>query len=270
MAERLDRLLAILISLAITVLPERVKEHERLQPYHSTAAHLLSAWAEMAISATLFVLGMLAAVSGFSHGPAWEYLQRQPTLTHRDFFAMGALGYISYLLHPTTWLLLYGFAEGVVRAVEVGINGRSPGVAPVWAVWRLGGWLRQRMQKSRTNLLVGPTRPDEIVRIPEGQPITLEIFSVEEKPWSEMQVVELDGRFYELVARELVPHGRWQAWRYQFGELGGGEVIRGAIIHLGVSHVQAIQEPARADVGAGPNHAERGAISPRATPARDP
>lgn len=270
MAHLLDRLLFILISLAITVLPEQVKEHERLQPYRSTAAHLFSAYAEMAISAALFVLGMLAAVSSFSHGPAWEYLARQPTLAHRDFFAMGALGYLSYLLHPSTWLLLYCFAEGVVRAIEGLINGRHPGLAAVWAVWRLGGWLRRRVHSSHTSIIVGPTRPDEIVMLPFGQPIALEIFSVEEKPWSEMQVVELNGDFYELATCQLVRHGRWNAWRYQFLPLGGGEVIRGSIVRLSAPQVQSRHDSARTETGAGQKAVREAKVSSRATPVRDP
>lgn len=270
MAALPERFFAILISLAITVLPERVKEHEKLQPYRSTAAHLLSAYAEMAISAALFVLGMLAAVSGFSHGPAWEYLVRQPTLTHRDFFAMGALGYLSFLLQPSTWLLLYCFAEGVVRAIEGVIHGRHPGLGVVWAVWRIGGWLRRRARAGKTSLSVGPTRPDEIVVLAAGEPIALEIFSVEEKLWSEMQVVELNGAFYELATCQLVPHGRWKAWRYQFLPLGEGEVIRGSIVRLAAGRAKPRHDLARTETGAGQKAVQDTDVSSRATPAHDP
>lgn len=227
-----ERCIFAVVALAVTVLPERVKEHPRLQPYATVAAHLLSAYAEVVAAVSLFVWGMIRAVSGFSHGPAWQYLVSKPLLTHRDFFAMGALGYVSYLAQPTTWLLLYCFAEGVVRAYEAAFSDRRIGLGVVWLGWQLGRLARHGVRRRRLDRLLGPTRPDELVLLPRGGPIALEVFTVEDKPWSETQVVEFEGAFYELAGRQLVRRGRWHAWRYEFLPLGDNEVIRGAIVRL--------------------------------------
>lgn len=234
------------------MLPERVKEHPRLQPYATTPAHVISAYAEVVAAVVLFVWGMVGAVSGFSHGPAWEYLTRQPQLTHRDFFAMGALGYLAYLLRPTTWLLLYCFAEGVVRAYEAAFWGRHLGLGAVWLGWQLGRWTRRGVRRRRLDVLLGPKRPDQIVVLPPGGTVALEVLTVEDKPWSDTQVVELDGAFYELTGRELVRRGRWHWWRYRFLPLGDNEVIRGAVVRLSASLGPPGDDRARADAGAGP------------------
>lgn len=267
-AERiLERCAFAVTALAVTVLPERFKEHARLQPYASTSAHVISAYAEVVVSVTLFIWGMIGAVSGFSHGPAWEYLVHQPQLTQRDFFAMGALGYLVYLTRPTTWLLLYCFAEGVVRALEAAFSGRHIGLGAVWLAWQLGRQTRRGVRRRRLDSLLGPSRPDEIVVLPPGRTVALEVFTVEEKPWSDTQVVELDGGFFELAARQLVRRGRWHAWRYQFLPLGDNEVIRGAVIRL--ANPQAQNETARTVAGAGPQTTADRAATRRAIPARD-
>lgn len=248
----LDRCVFAVTALAITVLPERSKEHPRLQPYATTSAHLVSAFAEIAAAVILFVWGMIGAVSGFSHGPAWEYLVRQPQLTQRDFFAMGALGYLVYLTRPTTWLLLYCFAEGVVRALEAAFWGRHLGLGVVWLGWQLGRQTGRGLRRRRLDTLLGPGRPDEIVILPPGRTVALEIFTVEDKPWSDTQVVELDGGFYELATRQLVRRGRWHAWRYQFLPLGDNEVIRGSFVRLPPTTGRRADEEARAGERAGP------------------
>lgn len=264
-----ERLSFAATALAVAVLPERVKEHPRLQPYATTSAHAVSAYVEVVVAVAFFVKGMLVAVSGFSHGPGWEYLVRQPELTQRDFFAMGALGYLAYLLQPITWVLLYCFAEGVVRALEALVTGRHLGLGFVWLAWRAGRLFRQTLHRRRLDLLLGPPRPDEIIRLPSGRTIALEVYSVESKPWSETQVVEVDGAFFELAGRNLVRRGRWHAWRYQFLPLGENEVIRGAIIPLGRLTSEPPDSEARAFIGAGLAERPPASATPRGTPARD-
>lgn len=241
--------------MAITVLPERVKSRDRLQPYVSTVAHVLSAYLEVALAAGLFVWGMISWVSGFSHGAGWTYLTSQPTLGYGDFFAMGALGYISYLFRPTTWLILYCFAEGVVRALEAAFWDRPVGLGFVSLGWRVATWARTFARHRRLVTLIGPPRPDEIVRPARTRSGLLEIYSVEEKPWSDYQVVELDEEFYQLATRQVVPHGPHHAWRYQLHRMETSEVLRGAIVHLATpGPVAPDSERARTEHGAGPEN----------------
>ena len=120
---------------------------------------------------------------------------------------MGALGYISYLFRPTTWLILYCFAEGIVRALEAAFWERPLGLGVVSLGWRAATWVRQTGRRHHLATLIGPPRPDEIVLPARSRRGLLEIFSVEEKPWSDYQVVELDDEFYQLATRQVVPHG---------------------------------------------------------------
>ncbi|HPS79446.1 MAG TPA: hypothetical protein PLS53_14905 [Thermoanaerobaculaceae bacterium] len=247
------RLVFVVTATAVTVLPEHVKSSSRLQPYVSASAHVLSAYAEVAVSAGLFVRGMVAWVSRFSHGPGWTYLTSQPTLRVNDFFAMGALAYLSFLFRPTTWLILYCFVEGIVRAVEVVISDRPLGLSAVSLGWRVVAQVGRAGRRHHVATLIGPRRPDEIVRPPQSRWGMLEIFSVEEKPWSDNQVVELDDEFYQLATRQVVPHGRHHAWRYQLHRMEASDILRGTIVRLSQSaSARAESEGARTEVGASP------------------
>lgn len=247
------RLVFVVTAAALTVLPEHVKSGSRLQPYVSASAHVLSAYVEIAVSAGLFIRGLVTWVSRFSHGPGWTYLTSQPTLRVNDFFAMGALAYLSFLLRPTTWLIVYCFAEGIVRAVEAVISDRPLGLGAVSLGWRLAARVGRAGRRHHVATLVGPHRPDEIVRPPQSRWGMLEIFSVEEKPWFDNQVVELDDEFYQLATRQVVPHGRHHAWRYQLHRMETSDILRGVIVRLSQSApTPADRQGNRAEVGAVP------------------
>lgn len=250
-----ERLVFVTVAMAITVLPERVKSHDRLQPYVSTVAHVLSAYLEVVLAAGFFTWGMISWVSSFSHGAGWTYLTSQPSLGYGDFFAMGALGYVSYLFRPTTWLILYCFAEGIVRALEAAFWDRPVGLGFVSLGWRLVTWARTSARRQHLATLLGPSRQDEIVRPTHTRSGLLEIYSVQEKPWSDYQVVELDEEFYQLATRQVVPHGLHHAWRYQLHRMETSDVLRGAIVRLSPPGPAATDTArARAESGAGPGH----------------
>jgi hypothetical protein len=240
-------------AMAITVLPERVKSHDRLQPYVSTVAHVLSAYVEVVLATGLFVWGMISWVSRFSHGAGWTYLTSQPGLGYNDFFAVGALGYLSYLFRPTTWLILYCFAEGIVRALEAAFWDRPVGLGVVSVGWRVATWAHSSARRRPLATLIGPPRPDEIVLPTQSRRGLLEIYSVEEKPWSDYQEVELDEEFYQLATRQVVPHGPHHAWRYQLHRMEPSDVLRGAIVRLPMPPAAAAdKERARTPSGTGP------------------
>jgi hypothetical protein len=221
-----------LASFAVALLPERVKQRDALAPFASVSAHVVSGLAEIVVSVGLFIVGMIRYVASFSAGPGTIYLVHQPTLGYGDFFGMGALGFLSYLIRPTTLLLLYCFAEGIVRALEAAVWERMLGLALVSVPWRLALRARRALAHARTAALLGPPRPDELVPPERSRSRLLELYSAEEKPWSDYQVVELDGCFFELATRRLVPHGPHHAYRYQFHPLEEREVIRGTIVKL--------------------------------------
>lgn len=221
---------AWLTAVAVSLLPERSKARPRFSPYAWPAAHVVSGTVQALLAAATFVVGMIVYVSRFAHGPGWEFLSNQPTTTHREWFAMGALGFLSYLVRPTSWLLLFLYAEGLVRILEATLSERMVGSALVAVPWRLAAWLDRRSRRARLAELLGPPRPDEVV-LPESSRFgMLEIFSREEKPWSEVQVIRYAGAFYRLAEKRLVERGAWHWWRYRLHPIEEREVLRGAIL----------------------------------------
>jgi len=119
-----------------------------------------------------------------------------------------------------------------------------PGIALVSVPWRLTLRLRRWVERANVTSLLGPARPDEIVPAATSRSRLFEVYSFEEKPWSEVQIVEHAGCFYQLATRRLVRRGAFHAYRYQFHPLEEREVIRGTIVRLGDG------EPASAASGA--------------------
>jgi hypothetical protein len=226
----LRRLGVLLVALVVSVVPERAKKSGPLAAWANPGVHIASGAIEALAAAVLFVLGMLRAVGLFARGPGWVYLTRSDTLGYDDFFAIGALGYINYLLHPITLLLVYCYGEGIVRALEAVYHERMPGLGVVALVWRSVEAATASARRARRKALIGPARPDEVIdpgRSPRGM---LEIYSVEDRPWSDVQVVEYGGEFYQLASKDLIGRGAHHAFRYLLHHLDDNEVIRGAIV----------------------------------------
>jgi hypothetical protein len=228
----LKRVTEALIAFAIAVLPERTKAEGRLAFFLSPAAHIASGMAELAASAGLFINGMIGYVQAFNAGPGLTYLQSRPSLDMGDFFGIGALAYLSYMVRPTSLLLLYCFGEGIVRAVHAAVWEGTPGIALITVPWRLAARLRRGVERANITSLLGPARPDEIVPAAASRSRLFEVYSYEEKPWSEYQIVEHEGCFFQLATRRLVRRGVHHAYRYQFHPLEEREVIRGTIVKL--------------------------------------
>ncbi len=221
-----------LVGFAVAVLPERVKVKLPWCEYSTVSAHVASGVSEVLGGVALFGAGLLPYVTSFSRGAGYTYVAHQPTLHHSDFFAVGALGYLSYLLHPVAIVSLYVLGEGTVRALDAALTGRRLGLAflsvPHWVFLRL----RRLAAKSRLEHDLGPARPD-VVLLPEATPDgRLVIVSRDRKEWSDVQVVELGGRFYQLTAVELVREGALLSWRYRFRTLDPAEIIRGDVVRL--------------------------------------
>jgi hypothetical protein len=221
-----------LAAFAIALLPDRVKREGQLAPFVTPAAHIASGMAETFLCAGVFINGMIAYVQAFNAGPGLTYLMSRPTLTHGDFFGVGALAYLSYLVRPTSLLLVYCFGEGIARALHAALWEGTAGIALLSVPWRVAGRLRRAGRRARVAALIGPSRPDEIVPATASRSRMFEVYSCEEKPWFEYQIVEHQGDFYQLASRRLVRRGVHHAYRYQFHRLEEREVIRGTIVKL--------------------------------------
>lgn len=220
----------LLVALVVSVAPERAKRSGPLAPWANPGVHILSGVIEALAAGLLFVLGMLRAVGVFARGPGWLYLTQPGTTTIDEWFAIGALGYLNYLLHPVSLLLVYCYGEGIVRALEAVYHERMPGLGVVAVVWRgveiSTAWVR----RARRAALIGPSRPDEVVEPERSALGMLEIYSVEDRPWSDVQVVEYRGEFFQLASKDVIERGSHHAFRYLLHRLADNEVIRGAII----------------------------------------
>jgi len=229
----LERVRFAATSLIVSTFPEKAKRVGWASEYASTPAHVVSGWLEMAASAFLFIAGFLAFHDRFTGTTGWTYVSHRPTLTYGDFFGVGVIGYLSYLLTPVAWVTVWCFAEGILRALDAAFSARMLGMALVVVPWRAFEALdRTRARRALLDEL-GPERPDEVVPGEPGARSALVVYASREKPWSANQVIEYRGEFFGAIRRRLVRRGGHFAFRYDFRRLDHGEVIRGVLVRYG-------------------------------------
>ncbi len=249
-----NRLTFTLTALVVSSFPEEAKRRGWPSAYASVAAHAFSGWVEIIVFAGLFIVGFLRYVNGFLQGPGWLYLSSRPgTLDTGDFFGMGVLGYVSYLVTPVAWVTLFCFAEGILRALDAAFSERMLGMAFVVLPWRAVLAARRTGKRKRIEAMLGPERPDEVVAGRPGSPVALTIYAAREKPWSDYQVIDFAGEFFEAIGVRLVGRGLHHAYRYEFRRLEPGDVIRGVLVRYdprsGSTGAPAAGERPRAPAG---------------------
>jgi hypothetical protein len=219
---------AVAVAFVVALLPQRYKRRGPLAAYADARVHAFSAMAESAAGAILFISGMIAF--GHSFGQyVYIYAATQPQTKLAELFGMGALAYISYLLTPAAWLFLYLFIEGLVRGLEVAFHGSQPGLGLLHVGMRLADLARRALREAHRKSLAGPPRPDEVI-MPDTHPEgLLEIRCARPKPWSERQVLTMDGEFYLMVGLGFGKREERHAHWYLFRPLEEREVMRGAI-----------------------------------------
>jgi hypothetical protein len=246
------------IALVVSTFPEDVKRSGWPSAYASMPAHSFGGWIEALSFAGLFGVGFLRHVNAFIQGPGWLYLKNKPgSLGYGDFFGTGALGYLSYLVTPVAWVTLYCFAEGIVRALEGAYSQRMLGMALVVLPWRAIRAVGRTKQRRRLEEMLGPERPDEVVIGTPGSPAALTIFAAREKPWTDYQVIEVAGEFYEAIGVRLVGRGLHHVYRYEFRRLEPGDVIRGVLVRYQPGGSQAPAGRARGQVPGSAGNAGR-------------
>ncbi len=219
-----------LAALAVSALPEHVKREGRYAEFASPAAHIVSGWVETLVSASIFVVGLLAYLTGFSNGTGWTYLSSLSTSTIWDWRGVGVIGYLSYLLTPVAWVTLFCFVEGIARALDAALSQRMLGMAFVALPWRAFVAGRRTGRRLELQRMLGPERADEVVVWADGGPVALTIYASREKPWIERQVIEFRNEVLRAVGKTLLRRGDHHAFRYDFRHLEPGEVIRGVLV----------------------------------------
>lgn len=236
-----------LTALVVSAFPEKSKREGWSSFYASPAAHVVSGWVETFLSAALFIMGMLLYVAAFNRGAGWTYVVHQPTLSYGDFFGVGALGYLSFMMTPVAWVTVYCFGEGIVRALDAAISERMLGMALVVLPWRAIAAATRGRKRVRELMMLGPDRPDEVV-LWEGSGVALTVLASRRKPWTSRQVIEYRGEFFRLLGVELARQGGHGAFRYDFQHLTPGEVIRGALVRYAPGEPPAVATGSEATV----------------------
>ena len=241
----LDRLRFTLIALVVSTFPEKVKDSGWPSVYASAAAHAFGGWVETLVSAGLFGVGFLRHVSSFVRGAGWTYLSNLPGSTIWDWRGVGLIGFLSYLFTPIAWVTLYCFVEGILRALDAVYSERMLGMALVALPWRGALAFQKAIGRRQLESQLGPERPDEVIVGEAGAPVALTVFAAREKPWTDYQVIEYAGDFYEAIGKRLVERGGHHAYRYEFRHLEHGDIIRGVLLRY------PPEEPAPPDTRAG-------------------
>lgn len=221
------------IAFVVASFPEHAKREGRIAAYSTTAMHVASGAVEIVAATSFFIVGLIAYVSNFSRTTGWTYLTSRPTLDYGQFFGVGTLGFLSYLVLPQTLFLVYCVGEGILRALDASLTGRHLGMAAVAIPWRIAEALAAAGRRARIAALIGPARPDEVVEPSASRFGMLEIYATEAKPWREEQIVAYGEGFFRLAERRLVRRGRHHAWRYLLHEIEEREVLRGSIVRYG-------------------------------------
>lgn len=139
---------------------------------------------------------------------------------------------VSYLLRPLSWLYIYCFVEGVVRSLDAILSEGNLGITLSHVLWKAGGLVGGVYERRRKEFQFGPRRPDEIHAPGRGASGFLEIYSVEDKPWFDRQVVRYQEELYIFVSQDMAKRDNFQSHHYCFRRLEPEEIIRGEIVEL--------------------------------------
>lgn len=232
MHEALRLLFSAATALLVAALPEAWKTRDPYRDHATAAAHVVSAGVEVVLAVTVFLAGLIAYVEAFARGPGYLYVTSRPTLTHSDFFGVGVIAYLSYLLHPVALLALYCLGEAIIRALEAAVTGRLLGVAVVALPLRAAVASARLLRRVRLLRALGPPQDDEVVPPERTGDGGVWVYASREKAWSEVQVVEHAGRHFILAGKELVERGERAAFLYRFRPLDETTVIRGPVVRL--------------------------------------
>jgi hypothetical protein len=219
------------IAFFLSVLPEKVIERPSLARFRTDAAHVLSGIAECILGLGLFALSYYRVMDSIQGKIMEGYAAGKVSVaSEADLRGAGAIAAVFGLFSPISILFFGMFIEGIIRAVAAGVVRHRHGIAPVWAVYKLLHLVRRTSKKIRVKSLIGPVRPDKVrLKMPEK---TLELLSVQIKPWSDKQIVKYGEEFYILTSKTFTKVGVNHTYRYIFRPLKPGEIIRGTVVTI--------------------------------------
>lgn len=223
--------IAFFVGFVIAVVPRRLKRQRPWSLYATAAPHVFSGIAELGIAVGLYALSLTAYARDF-HATTQGALAAGPGMPNPVAVGTSVVVLLGHAIHPASILLAIFVVDGLVRALDAGVTGGRRGV---WIVELADTLLRLAGRKLAGRALskkLGPPRPDEVVRPGASASGLLELYSVEDKPFFEQQVVRVDGCLYIIQEWELRRRGPHHAYYYGFRPLRPGEVIRGNVLEL--------------------------------------
>jgi hypothetical protein len=148
-------------------------------------------------------------------------LRAHPSI-HLNSPRLGLLGFILVALNPVTWVIVWFYFEGVVRAFGAAFTGEIVGTLPLWIVDQSYRILRRRSQNRRRL----PLLPDEVAWHKEGQREVLRIMSCRPKPtWKNRPTIRIKEEFFQVD--DSIPGLGPRPYVYHLRRLQPGEIIRG-------------------------------------------
>lgn len=225
-------LLRFAVGFFVSLLPQRIKKQTAFRSFNNLASHVASAITEMVVGAVGFIQGLITFLDRFTAQVIYPYTTAVPQSSEGQLMAMGAWGYLSYLAHPLAWLYLFLFIEGMLRALDSTLTSTHRGTLFFYILDRIHAVLAQGRQRARMKALLGPPRPDRIRLFPPSSNEFIELVTIQEKPWSERQVVRYGDILYTLTSKELAPTGAYLSYRYVFRKLLPWEIVRGQVVEL--------------------------------------
>jgi len=172
-------------------------------------------------------MGYLAAVSAEM---AAEYLRQaeQRSIGAAETLGLtwgGAVVWVTWLLQPTSWLLLSIPAVGLARSSAYLTVGEAFGEPLAWAALRFVETLRRLRDRAAERALFGSAEsPDEIETDEDG---ALLVHTARPRPeWNDAVTIEIAERFYRMTRHEQVERAGGRRHRYRLVEAPEHEVIR--------------------------------------------
>ncbi len=227
-----EQLAALLLGFFASALPRRTKTTRGLDPTTPALTHTLNGLAELGVASSILVVGFIRFAAEI-HDETGGSLGATSSLPGARDLGVWLLLMLSYAIKPTS-LFVSAFAiDGLVRGIDAYVNEGRRGL---WLL-ELLDWvtrtMRGRAAGKAMDTRLGPPRPDELVPPARSESGLLELYTVEDKAFFELQVVRVDGALYIIEDRGIRPRGQHEALYYGFRPLRPGEVIRGEVIDLG-------------------------------------
>jgi hypothetical protein len=220
------RRLAGLLSAAL--LPARLRDRVAFRfdlPLETWAA-ALSLTATVA-GGIAWALGWLAWMEGATGAASQASLSGQQDATVGSLMFLGPLQALAYLFTPMGAALGYLTLSGLGRSFVWAAIREVPGDPMVALAISLGGVIRHLQAKRRAGTLFSEGPPDRLRAAGEGR---MEIVCAEaRREFAVGATVEVDGHFYEVVARRAGQEGRRSFVVYTLRELPPESVLRGLV-----------------------------------------